>query len=152
MTNPPDWWQDKKNPDRHEIHSIPMMNESRIPEDWCKKPPAMETGADVLLDAFNPKNCELWRSEWARCVMNLPLHNQVNHRSYEKQERLRFLRHLKVLTQEKLNKNFTGQENKGSWKVAENQIIKQQNTRYCKDTGHLWKSIRCIIIMEGAIK
>ncbi len=60
---------------------------------------------------------------------------------------------MKALTQEKIEQKFlAGQEIKGSWKVAENQIIKQQNTLLQKDTGHLWKSIGCIIIMEGAIK
>ena len=43
----------------------------------------------VLTDATgwnNPKNCELWRSEWAKvCNEHLPLQNQVDHRSYEKQ-------------------------------------------------------------------
>ncbi len=35
------------------------------------------------------KNCELWRSEWAKvCNEHLPLHNQVDHRSYEKQGKL----------------------------------------------------------------
>ena len=49
-------------------------------------------------------------------------------------------------------KFLAGQEIKGSWKVAENQIIKTTKHVIAKDTGHLWESIGCIIIMEGAIK
>ena len=49
-------------------------------------------------------------------------------------------------------KFLAGQEIKGSWKVAENQIIKQQNTLLQKILDTFGESIRCIIIMEGAIK
>ena len=83
----PNWWQDKKNPDRHGIR-IPVLDENGIRR-WCKKPPAMETGTDRCYRMEQSKNCELWRSEWAKvCNEHLPLHNQVDHRSYEKQGKL----------------------------------------------------------------
>ncbi len=41
----PNWWQDKKNPDRHGIR-IPVLDENGITENRCKKPNTMETGAD----------------------------------------------------------------------------------------------------------
>ena len=87
----------------------------------------------MLTDATgwnNPKNCELWRSEWAKvCNEHLPLHNQVDHRSYEKQGKLQIPTIHEGADARKIEqKFFAGQEIKGSWKVAENQIIKQQNT------------------------
>ena len=125
----PDWWQDKKNPDRHGIR-IPVLDENgnqkvgaRNRKQWKR----------VLTDATgwnNPKNCELWRSEWAKvCNEHLPLHNQVNHRSYEKQGKLQIPTIHEGADARKIEQKFlAGQEIKGSWKVAENQIIKQQNT------------------------
>ena len=84
----------------------------------------------MLLDGTIPKNCELWRSEWAKvCNEHLPLHNQVDHRSYEKQGKLQIPTIHEGADARKIEQKFlAGQEIKGSWKVAENQIIKQQNT------------------------
>ena len=125
----PDWWQDKKNPDRHGIR-IPVLDENgnqkvgaRNRKQWKR----------VLTDATgwnNPKNCELWRSEWAKvCNEHLSLHNQVDHRSYEKQGKLQIPTIHEGADARKIEQKFlAGQEIKGSWKVAENQIIKQQNT------------------------
>ena len=102
----PNWWQDKKNPDRHGIR-IPVLDENGIQKIGARNRLQWKR---VLTDATgwnNPKNCELWRSEWAKvCNEHLPLHNQVDHRSYEKQENSRFLPSMKVLTQERLNKSF----------------------------------------------
>ena len=81
----PNWWQDKKNPDRHGIR-IPVLDENGIQKIGARNRLQWKR---VLTDATgwnNPKNCELWRSEWAKvCNEHLPLHNQVDHRSYEKQ-------------------------------------------------------------------
>ena len=61
----PDWWQDKKNPDHHGIRT-PVLDENgkqkvgaRNRKQWKR----------VLTDATgwnDSKNCELWRSEWAK--------------------------------------------------------------------------------------
>ena len=84
----PNWWQDKKNPDRHGIR-IPVLDENGIQKIGARNRLQWKR---VLTDATgwnNPKNCELWRSEWAKvCNEHLPLHNQVDHRSYEKQGKL----------------------------------------------------------------
>ena len=57
------------------------------------------------------------------------MHNQVDHRSYEKQGKLQIPTIHEGADARKIEqKFFAGQEIKGSWKVAENQIIKQQNT------------------------
>lgn len=90
----------------------------------------METGADRCYWMEQSKNCELWRSEWAKvCNEHLPLHNQVDHRSYEKQGKLQIPTIHEGADARKIEQKFlAGQEIKGSWKVAENQIIKQQNT------------------------
>ena len=78
----PNWWQDKKNPDRHGIR-IPVLDENGIQKMGARNRLQWKR---VLTDANgwnNPKNCELWRSEWAKvCNEHLPLHNQVDHRSY----------------------------------------------------------------------
>ena len=61
------------------------------------------------------------------CVM--PIANQVDHRSYEKQGKLQIPTIHEGADARKIEQKFlAGQEIKGSWKVAENQIIKQQNT------------------------
>lgn len=90
----------------------------------------METGTDRCYGMEQSKNCELWRSEWAKvCNEHLPLHNQVDHRSYEKQGKLQIPTIHEGADARKIEQKFlAGQEIKGSWKVAENQIIKQQNT------------------------
>ena len=63
------------------------------------------------------------------CNEHLPLHNQVDHRSYEKQGKLQIPTIHEGADARKIEQKFlAGQEIKGSWKVAENQIIKQQNT------------------------
>lgn len=125
----PDWWQDKKNPDRHGIR-IPVLDENgnqkvgaRNRKQWKR----------ILTDATgwnNPQNCELWRSQWAKvCNEHLPLQNQVDHRSYEKQGKLQIPTIHEGADARKIEQKFlAGQEIEGSWKVTENQIIKQQNT------------------------
>ena len=72
------------------------------------------------------------------CNKHLPLHNQVDHRSYEKQENSRFLPSMKR-GHKKKQKIFLGGRNKGSWKVAENQNDKTTKHVIAKDTGHLWE-------------
>ena len=125
----PNWWQDKKNPDRHGIR-IPVLDENGIQKIGARNRLQWKR---VLTDATgwnNPKNCELWRSEWAKvCNEHLPLHNQVDHRSYEKQGKLQIPTIHEGADARKIEQKFlAGQKIKGSWKVAENQIIKQQNT------------------------
>ena len=84
----PDWWQDKKDPDRHGIR-IPVLDENgnqkvgaRNRKQWKR----------VLTDATgwnSPKNCELWRSEWANvCNSHLKTENHIDHRSYARQGKL----------------------------------------------------------------
>ena len=63
----PNWWQDKKNPDRHGIR-IPVLDENGIQKIGARNRLQWKR---VLTDATgwnNPKNCELWRSEWAKAV------------------------------------------------------------------------------------
>lgn len=75
----PDWWQDKKNPERYGIR-IPVMDadgnqklDSRNRKQW-KREVADATGWN------NPKNCELWRSEWAKeCNLHLKKEQQIDH-------------------------------------------------------------------------
>lgn len=84
----PDWWQDKKNPERHGIR-IPVLDadgnqklDSRNRKQW-KREVTDATGWN------NPKNCELWRSEWAKeCNLHLKQEQQIDHRSYKRQGKI----------------------------------------------------------------
>lgn len=124
----PNWWQDKKNSDRHGIR-IPLLDKNGVQKTGARN---RKQWKRVLTDATgwnNPKNCELWRSEWAKvCNEHLPLHNQVDHRSYEKQGKLQIPTIHKGADARKIEQKFlAGQTGKGSWRIAENQVIKQQN-------------------------
>ena len=124
----PDWWQDKKNPDRHGIR-IPVLDENGVQKVGARN---RKQWKRVLTDATgwnNPKNCELWRSEWAgMCNRHLSIDNQIDHRSYERQGKLKIPTIHEGADARKIEEKYlTGQIRKGSWKVEENQMIKKQN-------------------------
>ena len=124
----PDWWQDKKNPDRHGIR-IPVLDENGVQKVGARN---RKQWKRVLTDATgwnNPKNCELWRSEWARmCNRHLSIDNLIDHRSYERQGKLKVPTIHEGADARKIEEKYlTGQIRKGSWKVEENQMIKKQN-------------------------
>ena len=145
----PDWWQDKKNPDRHGIR-IPVLDENGVQKVGARN---RKQWKRVLTDATgwnNPKNCELWRSEWAgMCNRHLSIDNQIDHRSYERQGKLKIPTIHEGADARKIEgKYLTGQIWNGSWKVEENQMIKKQNallqkviTTFGKVSGALsiWK-------------
>ena len=145
----PDWWQDKKNPDRHGIR-IPVLDENGVQKVGARN---RKQWKRVLTDATgwnNPKNCELWRSEWARmCNRHLSIDNQIDHRSYERQGKLKVPTIHEGADARKIEEKYlTGQIWNGSWKVEENQMIKKQNallqkviTTFGKVSGALsiWK-------------
>ena len=125
----PDWWQDKKNPERHGIR-IPVLDEkgnqkldSRKRKQWKRE----------LTDATgwnNPKNCELWRSEWAKeCNLHLKKGHQIDHRSYARQGKIEIPTIHEGADARKIEEKYqSGQAVSASWKVKQNQIIKKQNT------------------------
>lgn len=124
----PDWWQDKKNPDRHGIR-IPVLDENGVQKVGARN---RKQWKRVLTDATgwnNPKNCELWRSEWAKmCNRHLSIDNLIDHRSYERQGKLKVPTIHEGADARKIEEKYlTGQIRKGSWKVEENQMIKKQN-------------------------
>ena len=145
----PDWWQDKKNPDRHGIR-IPVLDENGVQKVGARN---RKQWKRVLTDATgwnDPKNCELWRSEWAgMCNRHLSIDNQIDHRSYERQGKLKVPTIHEGADARKIEEKYlTGQIRKGSWKVEENQMIKKQNallqkviTTFGKVSGALsiWK-------------
>ena len=123
----PDWWQDKKNPDRHGIR-IPVLDENGVQKVGARN---RKQWKRVLTDATgwnNPKNCELWRSEWAKmCNRHLSIDNLIDHRSYERQGKLKVPTIHEGADARKIEEKYlTGQIRKGSWKVEENQMIKKQ--------------------------
>ena len=145
----PDWWQDKKNPDRHGIR-IPVLDENGVQKVGARN---RKQWKRVLTDATGwniPKNCELWRSEWAgMCNRHLSIDNQIDHRSYERQGKLKIPTIHEGADARKIEEKYlTGQIWNGSWKVEENQMIKKQNallqkviTTFGKVSGALsiWK-------------
>ena len=124
----PDWWQDKNNPDRHGIR-IPVLDENGVQKVGARN---RKQWKRVLTDATgwnNPKNCELWRSEWAKaCNQHLSKENQIDHRSYERQGKMKVPTIHEGADARKIEEKYLdGKVRKGSWKVEENQIIKKQN-------------------------
>ncbi|MDE7423315.1 MAG: MobA/MobL family protein [Lachnospiraceae bacterium] len=124
----PDWWQDKKNPERHGIR-IPVLDadgkqkmDSRNRKQW-KREVTDATGWN------NPKNCELWRSEWAKeCNQHLKKENQIDHRSYERQGKIEIPTIHEGADARKIEEKYqSGQVVSASWKVEENRMIKKQN-------------------------
>lgn len=124
----PDWWQDKKNPERCGIR-IPILDadgnqklDSRNRKQWKRE----------LTDATgwnNPKNCELWRSEWAKeCNLHLKQEQQIDHRSYERQGKVQIPTIHEGADARRIEEKYqSGQTASASWKVEENRIIKKQN-------------------------
>ena len=126
----PDWWQDKKNPNRHGIR-IPVLDKNgnqkvgaRNRKQWKR----------VLTDATgwnNPKNCELWRSEWANvCNTHLKVENHIDHRSYARQGKFEIPTIHEGADARKIDEKFqNGQTSSASWKVEENQIMQRLRER-----------------------
>jgi hypothetical protein len=124
----PNWWQDKKNPDRHGIR-IPVLDENgnqkvgaRNRRQWKR----------VLADATgwnNPKNCEFWRSEWAKeCNRHLSQEKRIDHRSYARQGKVQIPTIHEGADARKIDAKYhDGITASPSWKIGENRIIKRQN-------------------------
>ncbi len=89
----------------------------------------METCTNRYYGWNNPKNCELWRSEWANvCNAHLKTENHIDHRSYARQGKLEIPTIHEGADARKIDEKFqNGQTQSASWKVVENQIIKRQN-------------------------
>ncbi len=77
----------------------------------------------------NPKNCELWRSEWAKqCNLYLKPEQKIDHRSFQRQGRVDIPTIHEGADARKIEAKFIqGQTPISSWKVQENQVIKRQN-------------------------
>lgn len=124
----PNWWRDKKTPERHGIR-IPILDadgnqklDSRNRKQW-KREVTDATGWN------NPKNCELWRNEWAKeCNLHLEKERQIDHRSYERQGKIEIPTIHEGADARKIEEKYhSGQFASASWKVEENRIIKKQN-------------------------
>lgn len=124
----PNWWQDKKTPERHGIR-IPVLDadgnqklDSRNRKQWKR-------GVTDATGWNNPKNCELWRSEWAKeCNLHLKKEQQIDHRSYERQGKIEIPTIHEGADARKIEEKYqSGQAVSASWKVEENRIIKKQN-------------------------
>ena len=126
----PDWWQDKKDPDRHGIR-IPVLDENGVQKVGTRN---RKQWKRVLTDATgwnNPKNCELWRSEWANvCNAHLKVENHIDHRSYATQGKFEIPTIHEGADARKIDEKFqNGQTSSASWKVEENQIMQRLRER-----------------------
>ena len=124
----PNWWQDKKDPSRCGIR-IPVLDNdgnqkvgARNRKQWKR----------VLTDSTgwnNPKNCELWRSEWAKeCNLHLSQEKWIDHRSFARQGKIEIPTIHEGTSARMLEtryQNGTGAE--ASWKVEKNRTIRKQN-------------------------
>ena len=116
-------------------HLIPVLDENGVQKVGARN---RKQWKRVLTDATgwnSPKNCELWRSEWSKmCNRHLSVDNQIDHRSYERQGKLKVPTIHEGADARKIEKKYlTGQIRKGSWKVEENQMIKKQNEMCIRD-------------------
>ena len=134
----PDWWQDKKNPERHGIR-IPVLDangnqklDSRNRKQW-KREVTDATGWN------NPKNCELWRSEWAKeCNLHLKQEQQIDHRSYKRQGKIEIPTIHEGADARKIEEKYqSGQAVSASWKVEENRMLKDENQQW-KELTEKW--------------
>jgi hypothetical protein len=124
----PDWWQDKKDPDRHGIR-IPVLDENGIQKVGARN---RKQWKRVLTDTTgwnNPKNCEFWRSEWEKeCNSHLPQEKWIDHRSYERQGKAQIPTIHEGAEARKIDEKYrNGIIASPSWKIDENRIIKRQN-------------------------
>jgi len=125
----PNWWQDKKDPSRCGIR-IPILDDegnqkvgARNRKQWKR----------VLTDSTgwnNPKNCELWRSEWAKeCNLHLPKNKWIDHRSFARQGKVEIPTIHEGTSARMIGQRFqAGKGTVASWKVEKNQTIKRQNS------------------------
>lgn len=149
----PNWWQDKKTPERHGIR-IPVLDadgnqklDSRNRKQW-KREVTDATGWN------NPKNCELWRSEWAKeCNLHLKKEQQTDHRSYKRQGKIEIPTIHEGADARKIEEKisvgtgcicFLESRGKSDYKEAEYNIEKV--------AGSVWTGWNFIKAMEGAIE
>ena len=125
----PNWWQDKKDLSRQGIR-IPILDEegnqkvgARNRKQW-KRVLADSTGWN------NPKNCELWRSEWAKeCNLHLPKEKWIDHRSFARQGKVEIPTTHEGTSARMIDQRFQeGKATATSWKVEKNQTIRRQNS------------------------
>ena len=71
----------------------------------------------------------MWRSEWAKeCNLHLKKEQQIDHRSYERQEKIEIPTIHEGADARKIEERYqSGQAVSASWKVERNRIIKKQN-------------------------
>ena len=124
----PNWWKDKKDPTHCGIR-IPVLDEdgnqkigSRNRKQWKR----------VLTDSTgwnNPKNCELWRSEWAKqCNIYLSKEKWIDHRSFARQGKIEIPTIHEGTSARRMETRYqNGTGEKALWKVEKNRIIRKQN-------------------------
>ncbi len=102
----PNWWQDKKNPDRHGIR-IPVLDENGIQKMGARNRLQWKRVLTDATDGTIQKIVNCGGVNGQRCVMNIFL---CIIRSItvlmKNRENSRFLPSMKALTQERLNKSF----------------------------------------------
>ncbi len=125
----PNWWQDKKDSSRCGIR-IPVLDDDGIQKVGARN---RKQWKRVLTDSTgwnNPKNCELWRSEWAKeCNLHLPKNKWIDHLSFARQGKVEIPTIHEGTSARMIDQRFQeGKDTVASWKVEKNQMIKRQNS------------------------
>ena len=94
----------------------------------------------------------LWRSEWAKmCNRHLSIDNQIDHRSYERQGKLKVPTIHEGADARKIEEKYlTGQIRKGSWKVEEDPQALVVATNACLAIERLGMPEARIVLSQAA--
>ena len=87
------------------------------------------------------------------CNRHLSIDNQIDHRSYERQGKLKVPTIHEGADARKIEEKYLdGQIRKGSWKVEENQMIKKQNALLQKVIATFGKVSGALSIWKGVVE
>lgn len=124
----PNWWQDKKNSERCGIR-IPVLDADGNQKVGARNRKQWKRVVTDTTGWNNPKNCELWRSEWAKeCNLHLPKEKWIDHRSFTRQGKVEIPTIHEGSSARMIEAKYQeGSEKEPSWKVEINQVIQSQN-------------------------
>ncbi|MCD8103869.1 MAG: MobA/MobL family protein [Lachnospiraceae bacterium] len=109
------------------FYGEPRPSASQKSDRPCK--PASAVGSRYFTGWNNPKNCELWRADWAiECNSHLPPEEHIDHRSFARQGKVELPTIHEGANARKIAEKFqAGEADMPSWKAEENQSVKEQN-------------------------
>ena len=124
-----DWSIHDKNDGNPHVHLLVTMRPFNPDHSWGSKEVkewdfVRDTDGNIVVDESHPD----WWQDKKNPDRHLSIDNQIDHRSYERQGKLKVPTIHEGADARKIEEKYlTGQIRKGSWKVEENQMIKKQN-------------------------